>query len=159
MYGAWCFGDISRTADTLVLYKTVWGKHVCTVNVWDWLTGPLERQKKIFREKRWMDRWCGAGTNVAVDWMGFWWGKPSICVSPGGSVRKGRDGSSCSSVCHPDRGGISKAFEALGLTGERRWTSPPSGQRPRDQNSPLVTVWQELFLVFLVQLLNVQCVM
>lgn len=46
MYGAWCFGDISRTADTLVLYKTVWGEHVCTVNVWDWLTGPLEREKK-----------------------------------------------------------------------------------------------------------------
>lgn len=43
MYGAWCFGDMSRTADTLVLCRTVWGEHVCTVNVCDWQTGPPTR--------------------------------------------------------------------------------------------------------------------
>lgn len=32
--------------------------------------------------------------------------------------------------------GFSEAFEALGLTGERRWMFAPSGQSPRDQNSP-----------------------
>lgn len=73
----WCMmflGDISQTADTLVLYKTVWGKHVCTVNVWDRLTGPPGRRGRGegFFFWSWIDGWCGAGTDVAVDWMGFW---------------------------------------------------------------------------------------
>lgn len=53
MYGAWCFGDISRTADTLVLYRTVWGEHVCTVNVCDWLTGPLESERQRVERMDW----------------------------------------------------------------------------------------------------------
>lgn len=73
------------------------------------------------------------------------------------------------------RGGppcFSEASEALGLTRasdkerERGADMSPSGlcnlgtKTPPLHPSPLlVTVWKELFLVFLVQLLNVQCVM
>lgn len=106
MYGAWCFGDISRTADTLVLYRTVWGEHVCTVNVCDWLTGPPKRDKKTFLGMR----------DGLVN--GFW-GKCSTCVfPPDGSVTMVQDGSSCLSW---GVGRSSEAFEALGLIGERRW--------------------------------------
>lgn len=127
-------GDISRTADTLVLYKTVWGKHVCTVNVWDWRTGPLRGQKKSF----WggdglMD---GAGLVPMLLWTEWvFGGKHSISVSPVAAWGRGQDGSSCLSVWHPDwRGGSPKLL--------RPWVWPEreggrvSGQWPRDQNSP-----------------------
>lgn len=80
-----------------------------------WLAPWNERRREDVWEKRWLDGWCGAGTNVAVDWMGFW-GKCSICVSPGGSVRMGQDGSSCLSVWHPDWGGSPKLL--------RPWVGP-----------------------------------
>lgn len=51
------FGDISKAADTLVLYGTVRGECVCTVNVCHWLTGSHGDEAR-----RGM-----AGTNHAVD--------------------------------------------------------------------------------------------
>lgn len=160
VYGAWCFGNISRTADTLVLYKTVWGEHVCTVNVWDWLTGPQEREKKILlllgEEDGLMD---GAGLAPMLLWtewvsggsvplvfplVAVWgWGRMVVPACLSGTRTEGG-------------GGLSNAFEALGSTRERegKLVCDPGIKIP----SP-VTVWQELFLVFLVQLLNVQCVM
>lgn len=107
-------GDISRTADTLVLYKTVWGKHVCTVNVWDWRTGPLRGQKKSF----WggdglMD---GAGLVPMLLWTEWvFGGKHSISVSPVAAWGRGQDGSSCLSVWHPDWRGVLRSFWGLGF--------------------------------------------
>lgn len=74
MYGAWCFGDVSRTADTLVLYETVWGKHECTVNVWDWTAGPWGR--KITRSDGLLDVWMdGAGLVPILLWNEWFEGR------------------------------------------------------------------------------------
>lgn len=140
MYGAWCFGDISRTADTLVLYKTVWGEHVCTVNVWDWLTGPLEREKKkffgfffLFLRRR-VGLMEGAGLVPMLLWTE--WvsgGNRSACVSPSGSLGMGQDGGSCLSCLAPRLGGVLWSFWGLGFD-RREKVDVSAGQWPRDQS-------------------------
>lgn len=132
MYGAWCFGDISRTADTLVLYKL---SEVSMCALWMSEIGPPAPRREDFLEKKWIDGlidggWSGAGSNVAVDWVGFW-GSLSVCDP------RRQDGGSCLSVWHPDRGrGSPKLL--------RPWVCTLGPKVPL----PLVTVWQELFGVF-----------
>lgn len=122
MYGAWCFGDISRTADTLVLYKL---SEVSMCALWmseiGWLAPWKERRRCFGGMKGWIDGWCGAGTNVAVDWMGFW-GKTFHLCFPRWQCEDGA-GWKVPPVClAPRLGGFSEGFEALGSTRERRWT-------------------------------------
>lgn len=97
----------------------------------DWPPGRREEDSFVVGRRGRIDGWCGASADVAVDWMGFW-GKRSTCVSPGGSVRMGQDGSSCLSVWHLDWGrGALQCFWGLGFNQiGRRWI----GLWPRDQN-------------------------
>lgn len=104
---------------------------------------------------------CCCGLNGFLGWGG---GVPLVSPTPprGGSVTTGRDGSSCLSCLTPRLGwgvgGFSEAFEALGSTRERRRTCllvrDPGAKAP-----PPGHCMTGAFLVFLVQLLNVQCVM
>lgn len=148
MYGAWCFGDISRTADTLVLYRTVWGEHVCTVNVCDWLTGPLKRERIRRFGGGEMDWWmvrgwyqCCCGLN------GFSGGNAPLVFSPRWQCD---DGAGWKFLPVLRRGEVLWSLWGFGFDGREK-VDVFSGQWPRDQNSPhphLVTVWQELFFFF-----------
>lgn len=126
----WCmmfWGHLpdSRYTGTL---QTVWGKHVCTVNVWDWTTGPRERRflgEEIdwrtdwwWMERGWFQCCCGLSGFLGVIFR-LWspeagWRFLPVCLAP-------RPGT-----------GVIRSFWGL-------WPKVPL---------PLVTVWQELFGVF-----------
>lgn len=138
--------------------KTVWGKHVCTVNVCDWL-GPVRPGRGGTDTGGIAVWWSVRGCrHVAVDWMGFW-GEEHLCFCPVAMWGRGREENL--PVWHPNRGSgflITHSLRSWVQTGSRaglmsfRSLSLWPGHPP-------VTVWQELFWCFLVQLLNVQCVM
>lgn len=129
--------------------KTVWGKHVCTVNVWDWLTGPPGKRE----EERMGGLMDGLGLVPVLLWTEWVSGGNIPLVFPQWQCEDYLP------VCLAPRLGVLWSCWGLGFDQkERGWrvTFWSVTQGPR---LPPVTVWQELFLVFLVQLLNVQCVM
>lgn len=114
-------GDISKAADTLVLYRTVWGERVCTVNVCDWLTGSHGDNAR----DGWYQPCCGLNGLSGA-------GHAHLFPPPKGRVKMLRD----------------RRFCCL----EGKWKL--------DLQKLLRSLYdRSFFLVFLVQLLYVQCVM
>lgn len=60
--------------------KTVWGKHVCTVNVCDWLTAPCDQDEAELTQEWWrFGGWSGAVAMLL--WTEWVFGARSTCVS------------------------------------------------------------------------------
>lgn len=86
-------------------------------------------------------------------------GQEALVFLPCGNVRSGQEENL--PVWHPNRGSgflITHSLRSRDQTGFRAGLTPFRSLSWSTQTPP-VTVWQELFWCFLVQLLNVQCVM
>lgn len=144
-------GDISRTADTLVLYKL---SEVSMCALWMSEIGwpaPWEEREEIFfvwwRRDGLMD---GAGLVPMLLWTE--WvsgGKHSICVSPVAVWGWRRmEVPTCLSVWHPDWGGSPKLLRPWVWPQREGGHVPPLVSDPGTKTPPPVTVWQELFWCF-----------
>lgn len=78
----WCMMNWEHLPDSRYTgtLQTVWGKHVCTVNVCDWLTAPCDQDEaELTQEWWWFGGWSGAVAMLL--WTEWVFGARSTCVS------------------------------------------------------------------------------